>query len=780
MTLRIASALFLSLLVFNLGLRMARASDLEQGAEVQVLSGPVVERALKQARERAAGGPLPEGFRILAELAIVEGTSTPGPVALTPEVLSQLAGAGMRPFLRRLGVRRLRGGGGTGGGTYGSTAGGGPTVTWSAPGAAASLMPEVSTMLQWTATDSDGVAFVDILASYDGGILFLPVVLGLSGTDTNYEWFPPIRPGSTLLRIEATDNLMNLTQEDRMVTIQSSAAVTPVPSTLRDFDQPGTQPHEDGLNTLDPNNCALCHGDFDDDTEPSFGWAGSMMANASRDPLFEACLAIAEQDAEGSGDLCLRCHIPKGWMEGRSTPTDGSRMVAGDRIGVSCDHCHRMVDPVYTPGQDPVEDAGILADLILGATSSPGTGRYVVDPTGMRRGPFADAICDSVAHPFLASPYHQEAAMCGQCHNVSNPAYENDGANNFVATWDQPAASFGHNDLMPLERTYSEWLNSDYNSPGGVYAPELGGNRDFVSSCQDCHMRAATGTGCNPSFFPTAPVRNDLPTHDLTGGNTWIPTLLADLYPGEVDPLALAAAAQRALYMLQHSAELSATFEDGPFTSADGRLTVRVTNNTGHKLPTGYPEGRRIWLNVKFFDKDGILVKETGAYDFATGVLSMDSEIKVYEAKLGLDATAAAATGLPMGTSFHFSLNNKIFKDNRIPPRGFTNAGFASFGGAPVAATYADGQYWDETIYEAPPYALRAKVTLYYQLASKEYIEFLRDENITNSTGQDMWELWNDNGKCPPEVMESLVIPLHETTPEIINPPPTGGRGITR
>jgi hypothetical protein len=35
-------------------------------------------------------------------------------------------------------------------------------------------------------------------------------------------------------------------------------------------------------------------------------------------------MAIANQDARSSGDLCIRCHSPFGWMEGRSNPTDGS------------------------------------------------------------------------------------------------------------------------------------------------------------------------------------------------------------------------------------------------------------------------------------------------------------------------------------------------------------------------------------------------------------------------------------------------------------------------
>ena len=34
----------------------------------------------------------------------------------------------------------------------------------------------------------------------------------------------------------------------------------------------------------------------------------------------------------------------------------------------------------------------------------------------------------------------------------------------------------------------------------------------------------------------------------------------------------------------------------------------------------------------------------------------------------------AAATGLPEGVNLHLALANKKYKDNRIPPRGFTNA----------------------------------------------------------------------------------------------------------
>ena len=48
--------------------------------------------------------------------------------------------------------------------------------------------------------------------------------------------------------------------------------------------------------------------------------------------------------------------------------------------------------------------------------------------------------------------------------------------------------------------------------------------------------------------------------------------------------------------------------------------TVRVVNLTGHKLPTGYPEGRRMWVNVKVWD-GGALVHEVNPYDTTFGSL---------------------------------------------------------------------------------------------------------------------------------------------------------------
>ncbi|TFH41897.1 MAG: hypothetical protein E4G94_07185 [ANME-2 cluster archaeon] len=61
------------------------------------------------------------------------------------------------------------------------------------------------------------------------------------------------------------------------------------------------------ISQLDPvTNCRHCHGGYDPAVEPNHIWIGSMMARAGRDPIFRGTHAIAEQDFDGSGDLCLR------------------------------------------------------------------------------------------------------------------------------------------------------------------------------------------------------------------------------------------------------------------------------------------------------------------------------------------------------------------------------------------------------------------------------------------------------------------------------------------
>src|SRR5262245_65715942 len=97
-----------------------------------------------------------------------------------------------------------------------------------------------------------------------------------------------------------------------------------------------------------PAGCQSCHAGLTTLAGTPYlawdTWAGSMMANAARDPLFLAALTVAEQDRPGSGTFCLRCHTPSAFVESRATPGDGSGLTDVDREGVHCAVCHRAVD----------------------------------------------------------------------------------------------------------------------------------------------------------------------------------------------------------------------------------------------------------------------------------------------------------------------------------------------------------------------------------------------------------------------------------------------------
>ncbi len=618
-----------------------------------------------------------------------------------------------------------------------------------------------ATNITWTATDASGIAAVKIYVSLNNGVSYQTIARDLANTGT-FSWTPADRPTTQArIKVVATDNYANTTNDvsDAVFTIASPAFtnVHGVASTLRDFDLPGTQPFEHGGDLEASSTCAACHGGYNASVEPQSGWQGSMMSHASRDPLFRANLVIANQDAANSGDLCLRCHLPRGWLAGRSVPTDGSRMEAADGDGVSCALCHRMVDPVYQSGVSPTNDLPLLAALSFPGTEY-GNGMFVIDPTGTRRGPFSNA---AAPHSFLASAFHRQAAFCGTCHDVSNPAFQNDGAGHYVANaMNTTATNFSPHFMAPVERTYSEWRHSEYNTPGGVYAPQFAGKKagGRVATCQDCHMRDVSGYGCNTNGNAGVPWRDDLPLHDLTGGSTWLPGLLTNLFPTEVNAAAIQAGIARAQQLLTNAASLAVA-------DAAGQLRVTVTNECGHKLPTGYPEGRRVWLNVKFYNDAMDLLGESGAYNPNNGVLTRDVEAKIYEVHPGLETNLATALGLEPGPSLHFVLNNRTYEDNRIPPRGFTNASYAAFGGSPVGHSYADGQYWDDTLYGRPPGTTKAIVQLYYQSTSKEFIEFLRDENRTDTQGQVLYELWRTNGMCPPTLLCEVVWqPIFELT----------------
>ncbi len=191
-------------------------------------------------------------------------------------------------------------------------------------------------------------------------------------------------------------------------------------------------------------------------------------------------------------------------------------------------------------------------------------GAYVLAPRSRggrptKYGPRSDA--ESPYHETVYSELHTRSDFCGTCHNVTHPF-------NGVA----------------IERTYDEWLESEYAVKG--------------IDCQSCHMAGFKGKAAI-----MGPERDDVASHWFAGANA---TLLSHFGDDE--------AAQMGSRMLQSAAQIEIV--EQPQSLAPGELanfTVEVHNTgAGHKLPTGFPEGREVWIDFEVSDATGKSVYRLG------------------------------------------------------------------------------------------------------------------------------------------------------------------------
>jgi hypothetical protein len=197
-------------------------------------------------------------------------------------------------------------------------------------------------------------------------------------------------------------------------------------------------------------------------------------------------------------------------------------------------------------------------------------------------------------------------------------------------------------------------------------------------------------------------------------------------------------------------------------------LSVRITNDTGHRLPTGYADGRRVWLTVEVEDVDGALTTVSGTYDDASGTLDVsDPQLHVYEAVHGHVGT---------GHDGHLALSNTILRDSRIPPSGFR----PPTGLEPVGVDYSGGasgslRNWDDAQFEVtiPPSTvgpLTVRVRARYQSTTRDYVETLAHDNHTDTRGQDLLDLYDSTGRAAPYDMASATAEI-----QIIRPSPDAG-----
>jgi hypothetical protein len=406
--------------------------------------------------------------------------------------------------------------------------------------------------------------------------------------------------------------------------------------------------------------CTTCHNGLTtpagEDVSIGTSWRPSMMANAARDPYWQAGVRreVIDHPAAQSAieNECSRCHMPMAHVTahlgGQPQPVFGDLpggAAGGDPLaldGVSCALCHQMT-----------------ADR-LGARES-FTGGFVVDtttPPDRRRiyGPFdvtagRSALMRSATGFEPAAGTHiQRSEACATCHTL------------YTHALDENARVIGE---LPEQVPYQEWLHSEFRE---------------TTSCQDCHMPAVDQP--TPIASVLGEPREHLSRHDFRGANFVIPALLNRFrtelgivaLPSELD----AAVGRTRSYLRDRAATIA--IENSRRTGERLDLDIVVRNLAGHKLPTAYPS-RRAWLHVRVRDSNDRTVFSSGALQPTGAIAGNDNdenggrfephyteirsadEVMIYEAILG-GPNGAVTTGLLTAVSY--------LKDNRILPQGFT------------------------------------------------------------------------------------------------------------
>ncbi|HSM85622.1 MAG TPA: hypothetical protein VLT16_05700, partial [Candidatus Limnocylindrales bacterium] len=312
------------------------------------------------------------------------------------------------------------------------------------------------------------------------------------------------------------------------------------------------------------DRCVACHNQLTTpagrDVSIGLQWRSSIMANASRDPYWQASVRRETMDQKGAAreieDECSICHMPITGYEAKERGEKGEvfsflpfnahpRSSAAAEDGVTCSVCHQ------------------ISKARLGTRAS-FNGEFVVTTPPNRHdrpeyGPFEvtpahQQIMDTSTGGYLPTlaEHIRDSALCGSCHQLYTTA--RDAAGKPIGT-------------LPEQVPYLEWLHSDY--PGAY-------------TCQACHMPEVNEPVPISSVLgdPRAGVRQ----HVFTGGNFLVLRML-NRYRGELNvaalPRELEASAEGTLDFLHTQA---ARVSIGKVEEAAGKLQaeVLVQNLTGH------------------------------------------------------------------------------------------------------------------------------------------------------------------------------------------------------
>ena len=407
--------------------------------------------------------------------------------------------------------------------------------------------------------------------------------------------------------------------------------------------------------------CATCHTQMVDQAgvDVSFDavWRSTMMANAARDPYWQATVRSEvltnPEYEEIIEDTCATCHMPMARF------TDHTEEIAGEILdegfadadhplhpiamdGVSCTLCHQIQPEGFG------EPESFHGHFVIN-TEFPADERQAYGPFMTGFGMMQIMQSSSGFIP-VQGMHVQQAELCATCHTVYTP---------FVDTAGEVAGEF------PEQVPYLEWQASSFSKS---------------TPCQGCHMPTADG-GVFLSTVGGHHLRSPVRQHILVGGNAFMLDMLR-AFGEDLDVTASSAQFEKkmaeTLDLLQGRAaavDLENADSDGSTLAID--VDVRIM--TGHKFPTAFPS-RRAWIHLTVQDASGNVVFESGAvqangsiagndndldpsaYEPHYLVIDSPDQVQIYEGIMG-NTDGQPTTTLLAGAAY--------LKDNRLLPAGF-------------------------------------------------------------------------------------------------------------
>ena len=468
-------------------------------------------------------------------------------------------------------------------------------------------------------------------------------------------------------------------------------------------------------------------------------WKGTIMANAAKDPFWKAKVShevlVNPSHQVALESKCTQCHAPMGnYNNVLNGGIDYSMAdLAADTValdGVSCLACHQQT-------------AFELGDNFSGTLD--------YDTNFKAFGPYTSPLVSPMAIATGYIPEYSEhisdAGICAGCHTLLTQTVDLSG--NFTG------------DEFVEQATYHEWLNSSYNI-GQV----------LEQTCQGCHMPSISDPVFIANGISTEP-RTPFSKHELVGANHF----MLQIMKNNIDTLGLTCdegafdnASDKTLAMLASSLNTQLELIDRSVDTA--YFELEITNLAGHKFPSGYPS-RRAYVEFVLLDdlqdtifksgiigNDGYIENYNSSYEQHYNTITSEEQVQVYEMVMA-DVNDQVTTILERA--------KYPLKDNRLPPKGFTDLHFAydtcaifgqalndiNFNQDPVQGSGSDMLYYSIPISEYIG-VLEAHVSLKYQAIPRKWL----DEMFTLSSEEiDLFQyLFNEANQDPITVSSQELI----------------------